>query len=63
MVKNSLASAGDVGSILVREDSTHLGAMKPVHHSYRACALGPGATTTEARVLRAHAPQQEMPLQ
>ena len=56
---------------LVREDPTCLGATKPVHHNYWACALGPPshncwsprATTTEARVPRAHAPQQEKPPQ
>ena len=26
---------------LVREDPTCLGAAKPVHHNYRACALEP----------------------
>ena len=52
---------------LVREDPTCRGATKPVHHNYWACASGarepqllsPRATTTEARVPRARAPQQE----
>ena len=49
---------------LVREDPTCRGAAKPVHHNYWACKpqlLSPRATTTEARVPRAHAPQQEKP--
>ena len=63
---------------LVREDPTCRGATKPVRHSYWACALEPAshsywahepqllsprATTTEARVPRARAPQQEKPPQ
>ena len=54
---------------LVQEDPTCRGATKPVRHNYWACALdprepqllSPHATTTEARVPRAHAPQQEKP--
>ena len=61
----------------VREDPTCRGATKPVHHNYWACSLEPAchncwarkpqllsprATTTEARALRACAPQQEKPL-
>ena len=41
---------------LVSEDPTCCGATKPVHHNYWACALEPGAATTEPsdpeRVLR-----------
>ena len=63
---------------LVQEDPTCCGATKRVRHNYWACALEPGshnywarepqllslrATTTEARVPRARAPQQEKPLQ
>ena len=55
---------------LVREDPTCHGATKPVHHNYRACTraresqlLSPHATTTEARVPRACAPQQKKPPQ
>ena len=63
---------------LVREDPTGCEAPKPVLHNYWACALEPAshnywarapqllsplATTTEARVPRAHAPQQEKPPQ
>ena len=56
---------------LVREDPTCRGATKPVRHNYWACALDPAshnywsprATTTAARVPRAHAPQQEKPPQ
>ena len=52
---------------LVREDLTSRGATKPVRHNYWACALelashqllSPCATTTEARVPRTRAPQQE----
>ena len=63
---------------LVWEDPTCHGATKPVCHNYWACALEPAshdywarepqllspcATTTEAHAPRAHAPQQEKPLQ
>ena len=51
---------------LVREDPTCRGAAKPVRHSYWACEphlLSPRATTTEARVPRACALQQEKPPQ
>ena len=55
---------------LVREDPTCHGATKPMLHNYWACArarepqlLSPRATTTEARVPRAHARQQEKPPQ
>ena len=59
---------------LVQEDPTCFEATKPVHHNYWACALepmshnywacepqllSPRATTTEALVPRARAPQQE----
>ena len=51
---------------LVREDPTCHRATKPVHHNYWACALEPAshnywslrATTTEASVPRARAPQR-----
>ena len=56
---------------LVREDPTCRRATKPVHHNDWACSLeawepqllSPRATTTEAHVPRARAPQQEKPLQ
>ena len=63
---------------LVREDLTCRGTTKPVQHDYWACALEPAshnyrarepqllsphATTTEARMPRAQAPQQEKPPQ
>ena len=56
---------------LGQEDPTCRRATKPMHHNYWACALelashnywSPHATTTEAHVPRAHAPQQEKPLQ
>ena len=56
---------------LVQEDPTCRGATKPVHHNYWACALepvshnywSPHTTTTEDRMPRAHAPQQEKPPQ
>ena len=63
---------------LVWEDPTCRGATKPVRHNYWACTLEPAshnywacepqllspcATTTEARVPRARAPQQEKPPQ
>ena len=63
---------------LVREDPTCRGATKPMRHNYWVCApqllslcsrahepqvLSLCATTTEARVPRAHALQQEKPLQ
>ena len=59
---------------LVQEDPTCRGATKPVHHNwacalepashnYWACALEPPCQTTETRAPRAHAVQQEKPLQ
>ena len=51
---------------LVWEDPTCRGATKPVRHSYGARVpqlWSPCATTTEARVPRARAPQQEKPPQ
>ena len=63
---------------LVREDPTCCGATKPICHNYWACALEPAshnywarvpqllsphATTTEALVPRARAPQEEKPPQ
>ena len=63
---------------LVQEDPTCCGATKPMYHNYCACALepeshnywahvlqllSPRAATTEARVPRARAPQQEKPPQ
>ena len=51
---------------LVREDRTCCGATKPVCHNYWACEpqlLSLRATTTEARMPGAHAPQQEKPPQ
>ena len=49
---------------LVREDPTCRGATKPVRRNYWDCVpqlLSLWATTTEARVPRARAPQQEKP--
>ena len=71
VVKDPPANAGDTGSTLVHEDPTCRGATKPVCHNYWACTLepmshnywSPRVTTTEARVPRAHAPQQEKPSQ
>ena len=56
---------------LVWEDPTCRKATKPMRHNYWACALEPHepqllslhAATTEARMPRAHAPQQEKPPQ
>ena len=51
---------------LVREDPTYRRATKPVSHNYWAREpqlLSPHATTTEAHVPRARAPQQEKPPQ
>ena len=56
---------------LVWEDPTCRGAAKPVRHNYWACTLEPAshnywslrATTTEAHVHRARAPQREKPPQ
>ena len=55
---------------LVQEDPTYHGATKPVCHNYWTCALEPvghncGARVTQLLSLhsRAHAPQQEKPLQ
>ena len=51
VIKNPVANAGDAGfDLLIWEDPTRWGAMKPMNHSYWACALGLGATTTEAHV-------------
>ena len=64
--------------VLVGEDPTCHGATKPVRHNYWVCALEPAshnywarvpqplsprATTTEAHMPRARAPQQEKPPQ
>ena len=51
---------------LVWDDPTCRGATKPMSHNYWAHVpqlLSPRATTTEARTPRAHARQQEKPLQ
>ena len=55
---------------LVQEDPTCRGAIKPMCHNYWACTLEPASHNCWARVLqllkpapRAHAPQQEKPLQ
>ena len=75
MDKNSPASAGDTGSIFwsgktpQAAEQPRLGttATEPEFRSLRvaareACVLqGPQATTAEARVPRARAPQQEKP--
>ena len=41
VVRNLPASAEDMGSIVLQEDSTCYGATKPMPHSYWACALEP----------------------
>ena len=48
---------------LVREDPTCRGATKPIGHNYWASALGPASHNYWAHVHRAHALQQEKPLQ
>ena len=49
---------------LVREDPTCRGATKPMRHNrLEPQLLSLRATTTEARMPRAHAPQQEKPPQ
>ena len=44
---------------LIGEDPIGHGATEALHHNYRACALEPGAATTEARAAAtaAHAPR------
>ena len=72
VVKNPPADAGDTGSSppWSRKIPHAMEQLSPVHHNYWACALEPAshnvsprATTTEACVPRARAPQQEKPLQ
>ena len=72
MVKNPPANAGGTRvRSLVREDLTCRRATKPMRHNYWACSLEPAchnywslrATTTEAHMPRARAPQQEKPPQ
>ena len=66
-LKIHLPMQGTQVRALVQEDPTCRGATKPVRHNYWACALEPAshnywsprATTTEAHVPRARAPQQE----
>ena len=48
---------------LILEDSTCIGATKPVHHNSWACGLEPWVTITEACAPRVHALQQEKPPQ
>ena len=55
----SPANAGGHGF----EDPACHGGTKPMSYNYRAHALEPSSQTTEARVPRACAPQQEKPLQ
>ena len=62
VVKNPSANAGDMVRVLVQEDPTYCGATKPISHNYWAREpqlLIPCATTTEAHMPRAHAPQQK----
>ena len=54
VVKNLPASAGDGGWSLMREDPTCLGATKPRHHNYWACAHEPRGAW-EPQLLRPHA--------
>ena len=48
---------------LVQEDPTCPVEIKPVHHSYWACALEPMSHNYWAHAPRARAPQQGKPLQ
>ena len=65
--KNPPADAGDMGSIPGLEDSTCLGATKPVHRSYWAHVLqvlklkcpDPVLCKREALQREAHAPEEE----
>ena len=63
VVKNPPANAGTRVRALAREDPTCRGATKPMHHNYWACALEPVSHNYWACAPRAHAPQQEKPLQ
>ena len=63
VVKNPPANAGTRVQALVREDLTCRGATKPVHHNYWTCALEPASHNYWACMPRAHAPQQDKPLQ
>ena len=53
VVKNSPASARDMGLIPGQEDPTSCVATKPVCHNYWVCVLELGVTTTEAHALKA----------
>ena len=48
MVKNSPASAGDLGSILGPEDTN---ATEQLSHNHQACALARGPATTDSHTL------------
>ena len=63
VVKNLPANIGDTGSIPGQEDPTCWEAATPVFQSLAAETTEHVATTTEAHVPRARAPQQEKPLQ
>ena len=47
---------------LVREDPTHCGATKPVHHNYWACALEPASHNYWACVLQLLKPMHLEPV-
>ena len=58
-----LSMQGTQVRALAQEDPTWRGATKPVHHNYWACALEPSSHNYWSCTPRAHAPQQEKPLQ
>ena len=69
LVKNPPANAGDVGSSpsqgrshMPRSNEARASQLLSLHsRAHEPQLLGPCATTTESRVPRAHAPQQEKP--
>ena len=71
MVKNPPANAGDMGLIpglgrshMLQSNWTHAPQLLSLRsRAHEPQLLSPRATTTEARTPRAHAPQQEKPLQ
>ena len=58
VAKNPPANAEDMVQPLVQEDTTCLGATKPMHHNSRACE-SLGALTTKPHAPRACVPQQK----
>ena len=71
MVENPPVNAGDMGSSpgpgrshMLQSNKAHVPQLLSLRsRSLEPPLLSPRATTTEARVPRAHAPQQEKPLQ